>query len=469
MRVAIVGAGLAGSECAYVLAKKYKISVTLFEMKKIKMTPAQVNKNVFAELVCSNTFKSVSHLNASGLLKHELKKLGSLVLDAAYSHQVPAGEALAVDRNAFSHFVTKEIKSSPYIEVVDKVVESLDDITNKEFYDTIVVATGPLTEEHFIHSLSKLIDKEQLYFYDAIAPILNGDTIDRNIVFKANRKTRSSEHLNLNKEDEGDYLNIPLSKKEYFDFIGKVKNAPKVPHHDFEDVKYFESCKPIEALVESGDMTLAFSSMKAKGLFEPKTGQEPFSVVQLRKEQIGDESWNMVGFQTRMTWQAQKEVFRTLPGLSNVEFFRLGSLHRNTYFISPDILNKNLSFKANKNIFLAGQIMGVEGYLESTAMGNLVGHIIGKSLKENNKLTLPPKDTALGSLCHYLLYSEAKFFSPVNIHWGLIEALEKKDIYKFLDKDKEKTPRKFFKSLKREALFNRACESFKAWYENNFN
>ena len=309
------------------------------------MTQAQVNKNVFAELVCSNTFKSVSHLNASGLLKHELKKLGSLVLDAAYSHQVPAGEALAVDRDAFSHFVTKEIKSSPYIEVVDKVVESLDDITNKEFYDAIVIATGPLTEEHFIHSLSKLIDKEQLYFYDAIAPILNGDTIDRNIVFKANRKTRSSEHLNLNKEDEGDYLNIPLSKKEYFDFIEKVKNAPKVPHHDFEDVKYFESCKPIEALVESGDMTLAFSSMKAKGLFEPKTGQEPFSVVQLRKEKIGDESWNMVGFQTRMTWQAQKEVFRTLPGLSNVEFFRLGSLHRNTYFISPDILNKNLSFK----------------------------------------------------------------------------------------------------------------------------
>ena len=446
MKVAVIGAGLAGSECAWVLAEQYGIEVTLFEMKSIKTTAAQIFPHLYAELVCSNSLKSKSRLNPAGNLKEEISKLGSLVIRSARYTEVPAGETLAVDRELFSKTITTKLKSHKNIITKDIIIEKVTDVLRFSDFSAVVIATGPLTDNALAADLREITGSEQLYFYDAIAPILNSDTIDQNIIFLANRKSKT--HIYEKKkaqeiavleglppiedgEEGGDYLNIPLNKEEYFSFVDKILKGEKVPHKQFEEPRYFNGCQPIEVLAESGPRTLSFGPMKPKGLTCPRTGRMPYAVVQLRKEKLGDTAWNMVGFQTRLTWTAQKEILSSLPGLSNVEFFRMGSMHRNTYLVSPSILNEDFSLKANSKLYLAGQIMGVEGYLESASMGVLIAHVIGNKLIKNKQLKIPPANTSLGSLARYCLYGEAKHFTPMNIHWGLFNELTEADIKKY--------------------------------------
>lgn len=484
MKVAVIGAGLAGSECAWVLAEKYQLSVTLFEMKSKKMTPAQISPHLFAELVCSNSLKSKSRLNPAGTLKNEIEKLGSLVIPCAKEAEVPAGEALAVDREIFSAQITEKLKSHKNITIVETVVESIGTVLEVADFSAVVIATGPLTDDRLAENLKKITNSNDLYFYDAIAPIIDAQTIDHSVAFRANRLTKTNlfEKRKLNEknsleglpavdsdqqEELGDYLNIPLNKEEYFSFVEKIQQAPKVPHHEFEKPRYFNGCQPIELLAERGPKTLAFGPMKPRGLTDPRTGKWPYAVIQLRKEKLGDFAWNMVGFQTRMTWTAQKEIFKTLPGLQDAEFFRMGSMHRNTYMISSQILNSDFSLKADGRFYLAGQIMGVEGYLESSAMGVWIGHVVGQKLKYNRQLPTPPKNTSLGCLAHYCLETEAKSFSPMNIHWGLFSDLSEEDLKKYAD-PKFLLPKKLDKSVRRELMACRSEDLFGQWYQGNF-
>ncbi len=503
--VAVIGAGMAGSECAWVLCEKYGISVSLFEMKSIKPTPAQVTPHLFAELVCSNSLKSKSRLNPAGILKQEIAKLGSLIIPAAFDTEVPAGETLAVDREKFSSLITQKLKTHKNIKVCDVIIENIEQIFSYENFDAVVIATGPLTDHALSEDLIKITNSKDLYFYDAVAPIIDGESIDNSIAFKANRKTRtqayeqrqlssrgepSSESAgsSLQKydvaaaidppvapscggytgDDTGDYLNLPLNKEEYFEFVRKVVAGDKVPHHEFEEPRYFNGCQPIEVLAERGEKTLAFGPMKPIGLEDPRTGRRPYAVVQLRKENLGDTAWNMVGFQSRLTWTAQKQIFKTLPGLQNAEFFRMGSMHRNTYMVSPNILNSDFSFKADSRLYLAGQIMGVEGYLESAAMGVFIAHVLGHKLVHNQNLPLPPANTSLGALAHFCLFTEAKYFSPMNINWGLFSDLSKEDIEKYSKNPEfDVGKKKLDKSLKRDLMASRAEELFDEWVSNS--
>ena len=484
MKVAVIGAGLAGSECSWILAEHYNLEVTLFEMKSKKTTPAQITPHLFAELVCSNSLKSKSRLNPAGTLKEEIHKLGSIVIPSARAAEVPAGETLAVDRELFSGAITEKLKNHKNITVKEMIIEQVDDILKFGEFSAIVIATGPLTDDALAIDLRKITKCEQLYFYDAIAPILDGDTVDHDIVFLANRKSKTHSYEKKiaqeaaaleglpqidEGEEEGDYLNIPLNKEEYFAFVEKVLNGPKVPHKDFEEPRYFNGCQPIEVLAESGPRTLSFGPMKPKGLTDPRTGRMPYAVVQLRKEKLGDTAWNMVGFQTRLTWGAQKEILSSLPGLNKVEFFRMGSMHRNTYFVSPNVLNEDFSLKENNKIYLAGQIMGVEGYLESSAMGVFIGHVIGNKLTKKKQLSLPPANTSLGCLARYCIYGEAKKFTPMNIHWGLFNELSKEDINKYSSHPEQVLKmKKIDKSVKRELMACRSEDLFQQWYKSEF-
>lgn len=484
MKVAVVGAGLAGSECAWILAEHYQIQVTLIEMKAQKTTPAQISPHLFAELVCSNSLKSKSRLNPAGTLKTELLKLGSLVLPAALKAEVPAGETLAVDRELFSGEITQKLKNHKNIKIIEKVLECIAELNSIDDFQAIVIATGPLTDDLLAADLRKITGSDQLYFYDAIAPILDGDSIDYDIAFFANRQSKTSiyekkqtaqqQELDglpntLDLDEDGDYINLPFNKEEYFAFVEKVLAGNKVPHKDFEEPRYFNGCQPIEVLAESGPRTLSFGPMKPKGLINPKTGKMPYAVVQLRKESLGDNAWNMVGFQTRLNWGAQKEIFSTIPGLEKVEFFRLGSMHRNTYLVSPTVLNEDFTLKVNHKLYLAGQIMGVEGYLESTAMGCFIAHIIGMKLSKQKQLSIPPANTSLGCLARYCIYAEAKKFTPMNIHWGLFNELSPEDILKY-SKNSEQVlkMKKIDKSTKREMLAARSEELFNDWLRKEF-
>lgn len=470
MAIAVVGAGLAGSECAYILAEIYNQKVVLFEMKSIRPTPAQDAPHLFAELVCSNSLKSTSMLNPAGVLKKELLKLGSLVLRKAYEAEVPAGETLAVDRELFSGSITKTLRTHKNIEVREEIVTSLEPLLAHSEFECIVVATGPLTGDELGAELRNRTGSQSLYFYDAIAPIIDGSTINRDICFVANRETRTQSFEKRNKpveelaaEEQGDYLNVPLTKDEYLKFVEALVAGPKVPFHDFEEPRFFNGCQPIEVLAESGPLTLAHGPMKGRGLTNPRTGRWPYAAVQLRKEKLGDDAYNMVGFQTRLTWGAQKELFKTLPGLENAEFFRMGSMHRNTYLVSPQILNQDFTLKAEPRCYLAGQVMGVEGYLESTAMGNFIGHMIGQRLLGNKEFTLPPANTSLGSLVRYCLFAPAEHFTPMNIHWGLFDELSASDLERLGTPPPQTKKQKLDKSTKRSLLSERARQAFDAW------
>lgn len=402
-KITVVGAGLAGSECALQLAHR-GFKVVLYEMRGVKQTPAHKSQQ-FAELVCSNSFGSLSEASATGQLKWEAAKLGSFILAAAKEVAVPAGQALGIDREAFAKKVTELVEAHPNITIKREVVSSLEQIERPA-----VIATGPLTDEALAHDLQKHFGDEFLYFFDAISPIVDADSINTNIAWKADRYDKGTP----------DYYNCPLSKEEYFNFITEVKNARKIEPKHFETTNFFEGCMPIEVMVERGPQTLRFGPMKPVGLTNPKTGRYPFAVVQLRQDNKEATAYNIVGFQTRMAYGEQSRVFKMIPGLENAEFLKLGSIHRNMFINSPKRLNKDLSSKNDPWLFFAGQITGVEGYFESTCIGLLVAKFIEQKLQDK-PLSLPPRDTALGSLLEAITDPfREKNFQPTNINFSLI-------------------------------------------------
>ena len=434
--VSVVGAGLAGSECAYQLASR-GWKVTLFEMRSETMTPAHKTSK-FAELVCSNSFGSETDYSAPGQLKWEAEKLGSLILQCAKKAQIPAGMALGVDREVFSEEVTKAVSSHPNIEVVCKKISSLSEIPRP-----VIIATGPLTEDDLANDLVKHMGDEFLYFFDAIAPIIDADSIDMNLAWKANRWDEKSE--------SGDYINCPLTKEQYYSFIEEIKAARKIEPKDFETTPYFEGCMPVEAMIERGDETLRFGPASAKGLDDPKTGRWPYAAIQLRQENKEGSAYGMVGFQTRMAWPEQKRIFSMIPGLENAEFLKLGSIHRNLYINSTKKLNVDLSSRNDNDLFFAGQITGVEGYFESTCVGLLVALLIDQKYSDQ-PLSIPPRASAFGSLHSALTSEEKNDFQPTNINFGLMPTISK--IY---------DGKKLSKRDKRDKMLEIAKKDFQVW------
>ena len=403
MKISVVGAGLAGSECALQLAAM-GYSIDLYEMRPKENTPAHKTSN-FAELVCSNSFGSLNETSAPGQLKWEAERLGSFILKAAHMAQVPAGQALGVDREIFSQTISQMVRNSSQITVKNEVIKSVDQLPGP-----CVIATGPLTHPDLIASMQNHFgEKDFLYFFDAIAPIIDTDSIDMNIAWKADRYGKGS----------ADYINCPLDKEQYFQFIREVELAKKIEPKHFETTDFFEGCMPIETMVERGPHTLRFGPMKPVGLPNPRTGRDAFAVVQLRQDNKEGTAYNMVGFQTRMSYGEQVRIFKTIPGLENAEFLKLGSIHRNLYLNSPRLLRKNLSSKKNPLLFFAGQITGVEGYFESTSIGIMVAQFVDDTVmgRESN---FPPRRTAMGSLLEAITdETRAKHFQPTNINMSL--------------------------------------------------
>jgi len=428
--VIVIGAGLAGSEAAWQLAKR-GIRVILYEMRPQKLTPAH-KTGFFAELVCSNSLRSKDLTNAVGLLKEELRRLGSIIMESADINQIPGGKALVVDREKFANFITENLQNHPNIRLV---CEEMTEIPTDR---VVIVATGPLTSDPLAMSLAKLISEPFLHFYDAISLIVYAESIDWEKVFIADRYG----------EEEGAYVNCPLTKEEYERFVQELLSAEKVPLHPFEEPKYFEGCLPIEVMAERGIDTLRYGPMKPKGLIDPRTEKEPYAVVQLRPENAERTLYNMVGFQTKLKYHEQERVFRLIPGLEKAEFARYGSIHRNTFVNAPKVLTPYLQLKNYPNVFLAGQITGVEGYVESTAMG-LVAGINALRLIKGKDLVIPPPETAIGSLVHYLQFSNPKHFQPMNVNWGLFPEISGK--------------RKIKKEEKVRALVERALKALEDW------
>jgi methylenetetrahydrofolate--tRNA-(uracil-5-)-methyltransferase len=405
MAITIIGGGLAGCEAAWQGAKQ-KVSVRLLEMKPLRYSPAH-HSPLLAELVCSNSFRSQDPESAVGLLKTEMDLLGSLVMESARAQQVPAGKALAVDRQGFAQTITDRIKNNSWIEVIASEVTAIPETT------PLIIATGPLTAETLAQDLSRLIGSDHMYFYDAIAPIVFEESIDFNKAYLGSRYGHGGE----------DYINCPLTEEDYGLFLTQLLKAEKVPLHPFEKASYFEGCLPIEVMAERGRDTLRFGPMKPVGLTDPRTGKIPFAVVQLRQDNREGTLYNLVGFQTKLKWPDQERIFRMIPGLERAEFARLGSIHRNTFVHGPEALRPTLQLKKAPAIFLAGQITGVEGYLESSAMGILAG-INACRFLQRKPLTIPPATTALGSLISHVSQKLRKDFQPMNVNFGIFPPLE---------------------------------------------
>ncbi|MFY1828548.1 methylenetetrahydrofolate--tRNA-(uracil(54)-C(5))-methyltransferase (FADH(2)-oxidizing) TrmFO [Myxococcus fulvus] len=407
-RVTVIGGGLAGTECAYQLARR-GVPVVLREMKPHKRSPAHKSDSL-AELVCSNSLRSDNPESAIGLLHAELRDLGSVVLSSADAHRVPAGDALAVEREGFSQAITQALRSSGRVELVAGEVETLPE------EGPVVVATGPLTSDALTRELERHVG-QKLYFYDSIAPILSADSIDMSVAFRQSR---------YGKGGGDDYLNLPMNHEEYYRFVAELKAGQKVVPHSFEEPKYFEGCLPIEVMAERGDDTLAYGPMKPVGLRDPRTGKEPHAVVQLRMEDRAGTAWNMVGFQTRLTWGEQKRIFSTcIPGLQNADFLRMGQIHRNTFIDSPRLLSSDLSLKSEPRVFFAGQVSGVEGYVESAACGYLVALALHARLS-GKPWVAPPATTALGALFRHVTgeaHPPDYPHQPSNIIFGLFPPL----------------------------------------------
>ena len=405
-RISVIGAGLAGCEAAWQLARR-GCPARLYEMKPLRFSPAHQSES-FAELVCSNSLRSDEARNAIGLLHEELRRLDSLILEAADHTRVPAGSALAVDRELVSAHVSERIEAEPLIEVVHEEVTRLPE-------GTVILATGPLTADALAVELAELCG-QSLYFYDSIAPTVHLDSIDTEKVFRASR------YRDGDGDSEGDYLNVPLDKPGYYDFVDELLRAEKVPLHDFEKPQYFEACLPVEVMAERGPDTLAYGPMKPVGLRDPHTGRRPYAVVQLRQEDKRGTLWNLVGFQTKLRIGEQKRVFRMLPGLEQAVFARFGSVHRNTFVRSPELLDGWLEHRARPGLFLAGQIAGVEGYVESAALGLLAGiHVAFAS--RDAQAPLPPAGCALAALLRHLRVGSADSFQPMNVNFGLFPPL----------------------------------------------
>ena len=452
--VAVIGGGLAGCECALTLARR-GIPVKLYEMRPARSTPAH-ETDLLAELVCSNSLRSEELASGIGLLKAEMAALGSPIMAAAEACRVPAGKALAVDRGQFARTMTAAVAAEPRITLIRREIATLNDPDLAEAA-AIVLAAGPLASEDLSADLARILGGEQLYFYDAIAPIVAAESVDMSIAFWGSRYN----------PEEHDYLNCPFSREEYFTFREALLAGQKVPSRDFEKEIHFEGCMPVEALAERGEMTLAFGSLKPVGFVDPRTGERPFAILQLRPENANKSAFNLVGCQTKLTYPEQERIFRLVPGLANAEFLRLGSMHRNTYVNAPEVLNPDLSLRNSPAglppVYLAGQITGVEGYLESAATGLWLGLDLARRLGVSELITgeksafphdprnregLPPlpPETALGSLLAHL-QRPVKHFQPSNANFGLMPDLD----VRLRKKDRK------------QAYSDRAQAAFAAW------
>jgi methylenetetrahydrofolate--tRNA-(uracil-5-)-methyltransferase len=426
-RITILGGGLAGSEAASQAARR-SVPVDLYEMRPLVSTPAH-RTGMLGELVCSNSLKSDRENTAPWLLKEELRRAGSLLLEIAARCAVPAGQALAVDRERFAAGVTEAIERHPLIRVRR---EEMREIPSDSI---VIVATGPLTSDSLADSIQRLTGSERLFFYDAISPIVDADTINTNKIFSASRYGKGIQTGETREGDEGsggecvgspsagDYLNCPFSEGEYQRFYEALLTAESVLPHKFEDLNYFEGCLPIEELARRGRDTLRFGPMKPVGLRDPRTGKLPYAVVQLRRENLRSDSYNLVGFQNHLKFGEQKRILRLIPGLESAEFFRYGQIHRNTYLNAPSLLAPTLQLRSLPRIFFAGQICGVEGYVESIATGLMAGIHAGRLALTGEPPTAPPRTTACGSLCHYITHASPKNYQPANMAFDLLPPL----------------------------------------------
>ncbi len=434
-RVTVVGGGFAGVECSWQLARRGH-AVRLVEMRPVRTTDAHATDRL-AEMVCSNSFRSDNPANAVGLLKREMELVGSLVLAEARKAAVPAGDALAVDRALFAEGVTRRISERPEIALVREEVLSLESALEGGGF--AVIATGPLTSDALAASLKAALGDRTLYFYDAVAPVVEASSLDREELFAASRWGKGTGE---------DYLNAPLSKAAYEAFVKELLAGEKVPFHDFEKALYFEGCLPVEAMAERGIETLRHGPMKPFGLRDPRTGREPYAAVQLRQDDRAKEHWNMVGFQTKLMTAEQRRIFRTLPGLSNAVFARYGMLHRNTYINGPAHLDRFFRWRRDPRVFFASQLTGVEGYLESAATGLMVGATLAQLLEGREPVPLPFA-TALGALSRHVSEPTARDFVPANVTFGLMD-----------DADVPPDPDK---GARRAAIVHHALETVRAW------
>jgi methylenetetrahydrofolate--tRNA-(uracil-5-)-methyltransferase len=418
--VIVIGGGLAGSEAAWQLAQR-GIHVKLYEMRPKKTTGAHTT-NRLGELVCSNSLGSKLVDRASGLLQAEIKLLNSLLIDCAEKAAVPAGGALAVDREVFAEHVTEAIAQHPLIEVVREEVTEIPD-------SPCIIATGPLTSDALAQQIAALSGQDYLHFYDAVAPIVTAESIDMEIAFYANRYDRGD-------EEEGDYINCPLNKEEYTAFVQALANAERAKLREFEleDLQFFERCVPIEHLASRGEDTLAYGPMRPVGITDPRTGKRPYAVVQLRRDNIAGSLFNLVGFQTNIRWGQQEEILRMIPGLANAEFIRMGQMHRNTFLNSPTLLQPSMQLREREHVYFAGQITGVEGYVGNIATGIVAAINIAQYLNGKPQW-VPPQTSMLGALCHYVTHAEPEHFQPMKANFGILPELEpkvknKRDRYK---------------------------------------
>ena len=406
--IIVIGGGLAGCEAAYQVAKR-GIKVKLYEMKPKKFSPAHSNENL-AEIVCSNSFKSNAITNACGLLKEELRRLDSLLIKTADENSVPAGQALAVDREKFAEAVTNKIKEIENIEIIN------EEITKIPEDKIVIIATGPLTSESLSKQIAKLTGQDKLYFFDAAAPIIEKDTIDMQIAFWGDRYGKG----------DSNYINLPMNEQEYKEFYNELVNAEVVTLHNFEKREIFESCMPIEIMAKRGEDTLRYGPLKPVGFTDPRTGKRPYAIVQLRQDNKEGTLFNMVGFQTNLKFGEQKRVFSKIPGLQNAEFVKYGVMHRNTYINSSILLDRTYNLKQNNNIYFAGQITGVEGYVESISSGLVAGiNAANKVLGKNKQIF--PQETVIGKLADYISTENDKF-QPMNANFGILPQLEGKKI-----------------------------------------
>jgi len=404
--VIVIGGGLAGSEAAWQAAMQ-GFKVLIYEMRPNQNTPAHYTDKL-GELVCSNSLRARSLQNAVGLLKEELRILGSLIIECAHATEIPAGGALAVDRNNFAATITEKIEHHPLIQV------KRDEIKELPEFRPLIIATGPLTSDDLAKNLYSITGEDYLYFFDAAAPIVSADSINYDVVFKGTRYDKGSP----------DYLNCPMDEKQYHKFWQELVDAEKYVPHQFEEESFFEGCMPVEEMAARGKDTLVFGPLKPVGLIDPRNGSQPYAVVQLRADNALATLYNMVGFQTRLKWPEQKRVFRMIPGLENAEFQRYGMMHRNTYINAPRLLSPSYELREHRGIFIAGQLSGVEGYVESTASGLVAGLNAAAYLKGASRIVIPP-ETALGALSNYISHAKPDNFQPMNVNFGMFPPLEK--------------------------------------------
>jgi len=438
--VTIIGAGLAGSEAAWQLAKR-GIKVRLHEMRPKTMTPAHSTGNC-AELVCSNTFRADHLENAVGLLHEEMRQMDSLIMACGDKARIPAGTALAVDREQFAELVTAALKAEPCIEFIEGEVTKIPED------GLVLIASGPLTSDALYEQIKELTGEDRLCFFDAIAPVVDAESINMDVCYWKNRYDK-----NVEEGEAGDYLNCPMNETQYKAFVNELVNAEKVAFKGFEDIPFFDGCMPIEEMAERGEDTPRFGPMKPVGLDHPETGEKAYAVVQLRRDNRMGSLLNMVGFQTKMTYGEQKRVFSMIPGLENVEFFRLGSLHRNTFIKSPALLDNTLRLKKQPRILFAGQITGVEGYVESASMGLMAGRFLADIVAGNEPVS-PPSDTAHGALLGHISGTRAADFQPMNINFGLLPTGKKRE-----------GKRRFSRAERRRSVSDGALKSLKQWLE----